>query len=202
MRQFASVAGIVRQGPVPADAVSVELLGSGQRFVTDSTGLFLLQDIVPGTYEMRLMRAGPADRGGFVQHGQLVLNPGDVARVALEVPEPDAIAGELCPGKGQGVAPIFVAVREEHSGRAAASYRVEVRWEPPVDSLGAPLGKSGGVRALTDWRGEFVACDVPAGASVSFRTTTGEAQWSLPTRVGARLNVLEIAADTSGVRSR
>jgi len=202
MRQFASVAGIVMQGPAPADAVSVELLGSGQRFVTDSTGLFLLQDIVPGTYEMRLMRAGPADRGGFVQHGQLVLAPGDLARVSLEVPDADSIASELCPGKAATTTPIFVAVREEHSNRAASSYRVEARWEPPVDSLGAPLGKPGGVRALTDWRGEFVACNVPAGASVSFRTTTGEAQWSLPIRVGARLNVLEIAADTSGVRNR
>ena len=97
---------------------------------------------------------------------------------------------------------MFVVVREEHSGRAAPGYRVEARWDPPVDSLGAPIGQPGGVRALTDWRGEFVACDVPAGASVSFRTTTGEAQWSLPIRVGARFNVLEIAADTSGVRNR
>lgn len=202
MKQFASVAGIVRQGSAPADAVSVELLGSGQRFITDSTGLFLIQDIVPGTYEMRLMRAGPADRGGFVQHGQLILSPGDVARVSLEIPDTDAIAAELCPGKAKGTTPVFVAVREEHSSRAASSYRVEARWEPPVDSLGAPIGRPGGVRALTDWRGEFVACDVPEGANVSFRTTTGEAQWSLPIRVGARLNVLEIAADTSGTRNR
>ena len=202
MRQFASITGIVRQGTAPADAVSVELLGSGQRFVTDSTGLFLIQDIVPGTYEMRLMRPGPAERGGFVQHGQLVLAPGDVARVSLEIPDTDAIANELCPGKAAGTTPVFVAVREEHSSRAAASYRVEARWEPPVDSSGVARGRPGGVRALTDWRGEFVACDVPDGANVSFRTTTGDAQWSLPIRVGSRLNVLEIAADTSGTRNR
>ena len=55
---------------------------------------------------------------------------------------------------------------------------------------------------LTDWRGEFVACDVPSGANVSFRTTTGDAEWSLPLKLGARLNVIEIAADTSGTRNR
>ncbi len=202
LRQFASIAGIVRQGSAPADAVSVELLGSGQRFTTDTTGLFLIQDIVPGTYEMRLMRPGPADRGGFVQHGQLVLAPGEVARVSLEIPEPDSIAGELCPKKEDGVAPVFVVLREEHTGRAASGYRVEARWTPPADSSGMPIGRPGRLRALTDWRGEFVACDVPAGASVSFRTTTGEAQWSLPIRVGARLNILEIAADTSGIGRR
>ncbi|HEY5545375.1 MAG TPA: carboxypeptidase-like regulatory domain-containing protein [Gemmatimonadaceae bacterium] len=202
LRQFATVAGLVRRDSSPADAAAVELLGSGQRFVTDSTGVFLIQDVLPGTYEVRVMRPGPADRGGFVQHGQLALAPGDVARVMLDIPESDSIASELCPGKSEGMAPLFVVLREEHSGKPAANYRVEARWTPPTDSSGAPLGRPGGVRALTDWRGEFVACDVPAGASVSFRTTTGEAQWSMPIRVGGKLNILEIAADTSGTGRR
>lgn len=202
VRQFANLTGSVTVRGAPADAVSVELVGSGQRFTTDSTGLFLLQDVLPGTYEVRIMRSGPADRGGFVQHGQVILAPGDVARVSLEIPATDSIAAELCPKKGEGAAPIFVVVREEHSGRPASNYRVEARWTPSADSLGTPIGRPGGVRALTDWRGEFVACDVPAGSSVSFRTTTGEAQWSMPIRVGATLNILEIAADTSGTKNR
>jgi hypothetical protein len=121
-----------------------------------------------------------------------VLAAGDVARVTLDIPEPDSIASELCPKKRDGVAPLFVVLREEHSGKPAGNYRVEARWTPPTDSSGAPLGRAGGVRALTDWRGEFVACDVPAGANVSFRTTTGDAQWSLPIRIGAKLNVLRL----------
>src|SRR5687767_8830587 len=202
VRQFATLAGLVRQASAPVDAASVELVGSGQRFVTDSTGLFLIQDVLPGTYEARVMRPGPAERGGFVQHGQLTLAPGDMARITLDIPAPEAISAELCPNIEPGHAPLFVVLREEHSGKSAANYRVEARWTPPVDSLGAPIGKPGGVRALTDWRGEFVACDVPAGSSVSFRTTTGEAQWSLPLKIGAKLNVLEIAADTSGTGRR
>lgn len=201
VQQFAAVSGTVLQGKAPADAVAVELVGSGHKFVTDSTGVFLIQDVLPGTYEVRMMRAGPADRGGFVQHGQLTLAPGDMARVALEVPDADAIAGELCPRKANGMAPLFVILREEHTGRSAGNYRIEARWDPPVDSLGVPTGRAGGVRALTDWRGEFVACDVPAGANVSFRTTTGDAEWSLPIRLGRSLNVIEIAADTSGTRN-
>lgn len=201
-RQFATVAGIVKGGTAPADAVSVELVGSGQRFVTDSTGLFLIEDVLPGTYEVRLMRTGPADRGGFVQHGQITLSPGDVARVALEVPDVDSIAAELCPKKEPGWAPLFVVLREEHTGKPAANYRVEAQWTPPNDLAGRPVGSPGTVRALTDWRGEFLACDVPAGASVSFRTTTGEAQWSLPIKLGSKLNVLEIAADSSGAGRR
>jgi hypothetical protein len=202
VRQFANLAGMVKVNAAPADAASVELVGSGQRFVTDSTGLFLIQDVLPGTYEVRVMRAGPSDRGGFVQHGQVTLAPGDVARVSLDIPASEAIAAELCPNKEAVAAPIFVVLREEQSGRPASNYRVEARWTPPTDSLGALIGRPGGVRALTDWRGEFVACDVPAGASVSFRTTTGEAQWSLPIRVGTKLNILEIAADTSGAGNR
>jgi hypothetical protein len=202
VKQFATLRGIVKQGTAPADAVSVELLGSGQRFVTDSTGLFLIEDVLPGTYEVRLMRSGPADGGAFVQHGQLTLAPGDLAEVGLEVPEADSIAAELCPNRVAGTAPVFVSVREEHTAKPAGNYRIEARWTPPTDSLGQPIGRAGGVRALTDWRGEFVACDVPANASVSFRTTTGEAQWSLPLRIGPKLNVLEIAADSSGTKNR
>ena len=148
------------------------------------------------------MRAGPAERGGFVQHGQMVLAPGDVANVTLDIPDVDDIAAELCPKKEEGKAPLFVVLREENSGRSAPDYRIEVRWGPSHNVLGNEIPPQGGVRALTDWRGEFVACDVPAGASVSFRTTTGEAQWSMPITVGGRLNVLEIAADTSGTRER
>jgi hypothetical protein len=201
-RQFATVAGVVRLGTAPADAVSVELLGSGQRFVTDSTGLFLIQDVLPGTYEVRLFRPGPADRGGFVQHGQLTLSVGDVARVVLEVPDADSIAAELCPKKEKGWAPLFGMIREEHTGKPAANYRVEAQWTPPNDWAGRPVGSPGGIRALTDWRGEFVACDVPANASVTFRTTTGDAQWSMPIKLGGRLNVMEIAADTSRTEKR
>lgn len=64
VKQFATLTGLVKLGAVPADAVAVELLGSGQKFVTDSTGTFLIQDVLPGTYEVRIMRSGPADRGG------------------------------------------------------------------------------------------------------------------------------------------
>jgi hypothetical protein len=197
MKQMATVSGIVRQGTAPAEAVSVELIGSGQRFVTDSSGMFMMTDVLPGTYEMRMMRPGPASRGGFVQHGRLVLGAGDLASVSLTVPPADSIAGELCPDLKPGFAPLFGLLREEHTGRSAVDYRIEVRWEPPVDSLGTPIGRPGGVRVLTDWRGEFVACNVPDGANTSFRTTTGDAEWSFPLRLGGPLNVIEIAADTT-----
>lgn len=197
-RQFATLAGVVLERGAPADAVSVELLGAGRRFVTDSTGLFRIDDVLPGTYEMRLMRAGPADRGGFVQHGQLSVTAGDVARVTLDVPDAGTIARELCPDlSGDSRAPLFGVLREVDTGRPAADYRLEVQWATPADSSGSTEGRSGAVRVLTDWRGEFVACNMPAGATASFRTTTGGAQWSLPIPMGRGINVVEIGADTT-----
>lgn len=97
VRQFAIVLGRVSVGGAPADATTVELLGGGQRTVTDSSGTFLFRDVLPGTYEVRLLREGTDQEGGFVQHGQLVLTGGDVARVDLAVPAADSIARELCP---------------------------------------------------------------------------------------------------------
>lgn len=197
--QFALVMGRVAEAGVAADAVTVEILGGGQRQVTDSSGTFLFQDVLPGTYEMRLLRQGAGEEGGFVQHGQLALSGREVARVDLAVPGADSIAAELCPawrGEG-GLAPLFGVLRHLETGRPAANYQVELQWAPPADSSGAPLGRSGAARVTSDWRGEFVACNVPSGGQVRFRTTVNDAPWSPAIPAGRQLRVIEIAIDTS-----
>lgn len=198
VRQFAIVLGRVSVGGAPADATTVELLGGGQRTVTDSSGTFLFRDVLPGTYEVRLLREGTDQEGGFVQHGQLVLTGGDVARVDLAVPAADSIARELCPRRrGDETAPLFGLLRHFGTGRPAVNYQVELQWSPPADSSGRLRGRSGAARILSDWRGEFVACDVPPGAEVRFRTTLNDAPWSPPIRAGSTLRVLAVAIDTS-----
>ncbi|HEX9564192.1 MAG TPA: carboxypeptidase-like regulatory domain-containing protein [Gemmatimonadaceae bacterium] len=198
-RQFAMILGRAAHGGVAAEATTVEILGGGQRYTTDSSGAFLLRDVLPGTYEMRLLRQGSDEEGGFVQHGQLVLAGGDVARVDLNVPDAGQIAGELCPGRrlDGGLAPLFGVLRHLQTGHPAANYQVELQWTPPADSTGRPLGSSGAARVLSDWRGEFVACDVPSGGMVRFRTTVNEAPWSPAIPAGRQLRVIEIAIDTS-----
>lgn len=196
-QQFAAVAGSVRERGAPADAVSVEVLGAGRRFVTDTAGVFRIDDVLPGTYELRLMRPGSSERGGFVQHGRLTVAAGELARVTLDVPGADAIARELCPDLDENRAPLFAVVREHPSGRPAADYRIEVQWTEPADSSGASGVRSGAARMLSDWRGEVVACQMPAGAMARFRTTTGPAEWSLPIPMGRGINVVEVGADTA-----
>jgi hypothetical protein len=198
VRQFAMVLGRAAQAGVAAEATTVEILGGGQRQVTDSSGAFLFRDILPGTYEMRLIRQGADDEGGFVQHGELVLSGGEVARVELTVPDPEAIAAELCPRwrPDLGISPVFGVLRHLN-GQPAANYQVEVQWSPPSDSSGVALGRSGAARMLSDWRGEFVACDVPVGGELRVRTTIQDAPWSPPVPAGRLLRVIEIAIDTT-----
>lgn len=199
VRRFALVLGRVSQGGAAADATTVELLGGGQRTVADSSGAFLVRDIVPGTFEMRLLRQGSDDEGGFVQHGKLELAGGQVARVELAVPDADVIAAELCPGWREegGTAPLFGVLREASSGRPASNYQVELQWTPAPDSTGTARGRAGAARILSDWRGEFVACNVPSGGDIRFRTTSRDAEWSDPVPAGRRLRVIEIAVDSS-----
>jgi hypothetical protein len=198
VRQFALVLGRVSRGGEPADATTVEVLGGGQRVAADSSGAFMVRDVLPGTYEMRIVRPGSDDEGGFVQHGRLVLSGGEVARVELEVPEAGAIAADLCPGwrEGIGTAPLYGVLRETGSSRPAANYQVELQWTALEDSTGAMVGRSGAARVLSDWRGEFLACDVPSLGQVRFRTTARDAEWSDPVPAGRRLRVIEVMVDS------
>jgi hypothetical protein len=50
---------------------------------------------------------------------------------------------------------------------------------------------------LTDWRGEFLACDVPSLGQVRFRATARDAEWSDPVPAGRRLRVIEVMVDSS-----
>jgi len=202
VRQFAIILGKVSIGGAPADATTVELLGGGQRTVTDSSGAFLFRDVLPGTYEVRLFRQGTDQEGGFVQHGRLVLSGGEVAHVDLAVPVADTIARELCPRRRRSddTAPLYGLLRHFDTGRPAVNFQVELQWAPPADSSGILLGRSGAARILSDWRGEFVACDVPPESEIRFRTTVNNAPWSLPIRAGSTLRVLEVAIDTSTTR--
>jgi hypothetical protein len=199
VRRFSMVLGRVERGGEPADATTVEILGGWQRTSTDSSGAFMVRDMLPGAYEVRLMQPGSDEEGGFVQHGRLELAGGEVARVDLAVPDAGAIAAELCPGwrEDVGTAPLYGVLRDAASGRPAANYQVELQWTPAEDSTGARIGRSGAARVLSDWRGEFLACDVPSLGQVRFRTTARDAEWSDPIPAGRRLRVIEVMVDSS-----
>jgi hypothetical protein len=145
------------------------------------------------------MQPGSDVEGGFVQHGRLELAGGEVARVDLAVPDAGAIAAELCPGwrEDVGTAPLYGVLRDAASGRPAANYQVELQWTPAEDSTGTRIGRSGAARVLSDWRGEFLACDVPSLGQVRFRTTARDAEWSDPVPAGRRLRVIEVMVDSS-----
>jgi hypothetical protein len=136
-----------------------------------------------------------------VQHGQLRLREGDVTRINVTVPDAATIAGEICPKwqPDDGRAPLFGVLRVEGTDRPAVDVQVEVRWAPPDGPPDAP-GRAGAARVLSDWRGEFVVCDVVAGGTIRFRTTASGADWSDPIPAGRLLNVLEIAVDTASRR--
>jgi hypothetical protein len=204
VRRFALVLGRVQQSGAPADATTVEILGGGQRATADSSGAFMVRDILPGAYEMRLMRPGSDEEGGFVQHGRLELSGGEVAHVELAVPDAGVIAADLCPGwrEDRGTAPLYGVLREASSGRPAANYQVELQWTPAEDSTGVRLGRSGAARVLSDWRGEFLACDVPSLGQVRFRTTARDAEWSDPVPAGRLLRVIEVTLDSSAAPRR
>jgi hypothetical protein len=201
--RFVGVIGAVRGDPRPdtGEDIIVEVLGTELVHLTNDAGEFVFDDILPGTYLLRIHRNGAGEQGGFVQHGALSLAGGEIGRVEVPVPSPADVAERLCgERRTPGTMPAFVILRNADTRRAAAGYSIELTWAQfnPADPASVALRRSDVRRLTADWRGEALACDVPAGAQVRFRNVgAGLTDWSDPVPLGRQLFVAEILVDTA-----
>lgn len=201
--RFVGITGSIR-GATGAESLtdaSVEVLGTELRVAVNADGTFGIGDILPGTYVVRVQRNGAAEQGGFVLQGAFALSAGEVGNVSLTVPDAAEIAGNLCPNARPEARTISVygVLRNSATGRPAVGYPIELTWalSPSADPAAAAIRRSDIRRFISDWRGAFVVCDVPAGAPLRIRNAaTGAGGWSEPLPVGQRFLVTEILLDT------
>lgn len=180
---------------------SVEVIGTELRVAVNADGTFGIGDILPGTYLVRVQRNGAAEQGGFVLQGAFALSAGEVGNVTLDVPDAATMARDLCPAARAGARTftVYGVLRNAVTGRPAVGYPIELTWAASAssDPAAVAIRRSDIRRFVSDWRGAFVACDVPAGAPLRFRNASeGVTEWSEPLAVGERLFVTEIAIDT------
>jgi Carboxypeptidase regulatory-like domain len=199
---FVTAVGHIRDGVNrPARGATVEIIGTDKRVLVDDEGAFRIDTILAGTYEIRVMRAGSAEAGGFVQRGTVTFESGGATRVDVGIPDAGHMAADLCEGKarGDGV-PLYGVLRDIHSGRPVANYGMEVGWSTLLYSSAAtPVRRrAGGVTVTSDWRGAFLVCNVTPGSDVRFRAAGAkEEDWSQFLPVGSQLFVIEIAVDSA-----
>ncbi len=199
---FVTAVGHIRDGVnQPARGATVEVIGTDKHVLVDEEGAFRIDTILEGTYEIRVMRAGSAEAGGFVQLGTVPFEAGGATRVDVRVPEVGRMVADLCEGKTRpdGVA-LYGVLRDIHSGRPVANYGMEVGWSTLLDSsAGTPVRRrAGGATVTSDWRGAFLVCNVTPGSDVRFRAARAKDEdWSQFLPAGSHLFAIEIAVDTA-----
>jgi hypothetical protein len=200
--RFMGVVGQIRRANAPAEGIlgtTVELIGTELRVLANEDGTFNIDDVLTGTYEVRVMRSGAAETGGFVQHGTATFAGTGAMRIIMDVPPDTVIARELCPSSRGRNVPVFGVIRDERSARTVSNLKMDIQYAMPL--AGVPDAqirrRVGGTRITSDWRGEFLVCDVPLGAEVRFKNSAaGEEDWSSYIEVGSRLFTIEIQVES------
>ena len=200
--RFMNIVGQIRRAALPAEGIlgtTVELIGTEFRVLADEDGTFKIDEVLNGTYEVRVMRSGSAESGGFVQHGTATLAGTGTLRINVDVPADSVIARDLCPSSRGGTVPVFGVIRDEKSARTVSNYVMDIQYGMQIP--GAPDARIrrrvGGTRVTTDWRGEFLVCDVPLGSEVRFKNArSGDEDWSDYIEVGSRLFTIDIQVES------
>jgi hypothetical protein len=180
--------------------VEVELLGTSLVATTDSSGRYRVADVLPGRYELRMHRSGPGDAGAFIAHRSVELRAGDLLRLDLPAPSDTGVAAGLCPGwtLRSALAPVVAILRDARRGQLLRHRVLEMEWSGWQIGVGPVVIKQRTERrnVTTDWRGEFVSCELPERADIRFRDTqTALATWSPPVHAGYRLLVVDLMLD-------
>jgi hypothetical protein len=200
--RFVNVVGQIRRAATPAEGIlgtTVELIGTELRVLANEDGTFNIGDVLSGTYEVRVMRSGSAESGGFVQHGTATLAGTGALRINVDVPADSVIARDLCPSSRGGTVPVFGVIRDEKSARTVTSYQMDIQYGMAISGASDTRirRRVGGTKVTTDWRGEFLVCDVPVGAEVRFKNSrSGDDAWSDYIDVGSRMFAIDINVES------
>ena len=200
--ETASIAGVVTDsagtGP-PTKPVLVELTGTGEQTIPEQDGSFLLTGLSAGRHVLRVQRPllanwGMASPIEVVAH----VGSGEVDHVRLRTPSVADALDVSCGGVPRPSGTVsFLGRITRAEGPPGVDMTVVARWllatGYAAGDVAAPLGPEGTsdrawtfgrdgffatATTVTDWRGMFLLCDVPAGSRlrVSVRGPTGEGE--------------------------
>jgi hypothetical protein len=201
---FGITGGYVQQsGPTLLSLadVEVEVLGTRLHVHADSGGAYNIPWIVPGNYDIRMLRPGRGEDGAFIMLRTVHFSAGEGVRYDVSVPSDTAVALDRCPRRKPSAATGVVVgvMRDSTLGWPIANQPMDLEWTQSYAVGGArPIVKqrTGKARVTTDWRGEFTWCDAPHDSNVRVRIAQNrDAPWSPLFAVGSQLTVLELLQD-------
>lgn len=162
-RETAGLVGTVIDSlaETPLAGAEVTIGGTVYRTRTDSLGRFRFGDLPGGRYTVTARHERTAELGLPDLSAGVTLEPGSTSSATLATPSLARVLAARCE-PGEGVAVVGV-VRDSTSETPLSGAAVDLRWTGPDGPAGTGT--------TADAAGRFVACGVPAGATVVARAT-------------------------------
>jgi len=209
LSEFASLSGSVFDstsgGALTGADIWLETPGQAVpagRALTDSSGVFRIDSILPGEYILSITHARLDTLGASLAPAPLALAGGESLQLEFSIPSPATIGLSMCTdAMPPGAALVRGSVRRDRGGVPVPGARVLARWEGEWRAVAGALNTV--LRELSstaDASGNFTLCGLPRDRPLELRASdsrsTGEPV-SL-TLDSAEVTVLELLAPETG----
>lgn len=173
-----SIRGIVYDSLVvggPLVGAVVELIELGRSTATDARGVFRLDGVPGGRYQLSFSHATLAAIGFTPPEQTVTLGAGIDLSVMLATPSPPSIYRRLCPGFREAKTGVVLGtVREAVSDTFLVGAEVRGDWtETTLSRTGGAIRQPRVVRTAVDRNGRYQLCGVPSDVAVLLRLIGG-----------------------------
>ncbi|HZS58711.1 MAG TPA: carboxypeptidase regulatory-like domain-containing protein [Gemmatimonadaceae bacterium] len=158
----------------PLVGAVVEVVGTGRKGTTDTSGRFRIDSIPPGGYKLTMSHPLLDSLGVAIQTNEVQFPAGRYALIALATPSPTTITNTFCPAEKQRTGPGIVLgqVRDADTDVPSTGAKVSMAWTQFM--VGKTIGFHPILRqreSIVDANGNYRICGVPAGTKAAVRAT-------------------------------
>ena len=165
----------------PVVGARVWLSNAPDTAVSDSSGIYALDDVLPGVYLVLAADSALADVGIVQGRRAVDVRTGDHLEASILVVPRQQIVGSRCRGQPMPARTGAMLGRVvDASGTPLSDIRIEAAWSEPASPDAA--GPRPDRVTMSDDEGRFAICGAPLGGGVRLRATsgqrTGDARWT------------------------
>jgi hypothetical protein len=163
----------VNGGPLVGAIVTIA--GTDRQGITDSTGKFRIDSIVPGQYQIALFHALLDSLGLSIGTNMIDFPAGRYAVVALGTPGPAAIISSFCPKEKQITGPgmLIGRVLDADTDEPAPGTKISMLWQQIEAGKTIGFHRIQRIREATvDQSGAYHICGIPLAIKAEVRATT------------------------------
>lgn len=187
----------------PVPAARVVLSGTTDTTMTDASGQFRMDDVLPGAYTVRVHTAELDSIAGFHQTSMLLVDR--FADTEVRIPTASQMLAQWCPAVrsnepgASGPPGLLFGSMNAHDGSPVDNAHVAVVWAEYLLTSSSAAQTSRTRAAVTDGRGMYRLCGVPTDHQLLFQTAFDGNMSPTPLRIErvSRTRRYDVRLDTN-----